>query len=79
MLSLGTRIRRTRQLAGLSQRALADLLGVAHSTVGHWETNRSMPNTRLLVEFARRTRVDLHWLVFGHTHGSQAHSRRKLI
>ena len=71
MLSLGTRIRRTRRLAGLSQRALANLLGVTHGTVGHWETNRSLPNARMLIEFSRITGVDLHWLVFGHPHANQ--------
>lgn len=72
MLSLGTRIRHTRMLAGLSQRALANLLGVTHGTVGHWETNRSPPNARTLVEFSRITGVDLHWLVFGQPYANQA-------
>ena len=74
MLSLGTRIRRTRRLAGLSQRALAKLLGVTHGTVGHWETNRSPPGARMLVEFSRITGVDLHWLVFGQPHTDHAPS-----
>ena len=72
MLSLGTRIRCTRRLAGLSQRALANLLGVAHGTVGHWETNRSPPGARMLIEFSRITGVDLHWLVFGQHHANYA-------
>lgn len=72
MLSLGTRIRRTRRLAGLSQRALANLLGVTHGTVGHWETNRSPPNARMLIKLSRITGVDLHWLVFGQPYVNRA-------
>lgn len=68
MPSLAIRIRRARRNAGLSQRALAALINVSHSTVGHWETGRSAPNTRILVELARITHTDLHCLVIGYPH-----------
>lgn len=36
-------IRDRRQLLGLSQQALADLLGVTHATVNRWETGKAKP------------------------------------
>ena len=41
-------IRRVRRLAKLSQRELADELGVSQSAVAKWETGRSAPSARML-------------------------------
>ena len=39
----GHEIQRARQLAGLSQRDLADRVGVSKNTVSNWETGKSSP------------------------------------
>lgn len=64
-MTLGLRLRKTRLRAGLTLRAMAQALNVSHSTIGHWENDRSAPNVRILVEYYRLTGVDLHWLVYG--------------
>ncbi|WP_432478869.1 helix-turn-helix domain-containing protein [Nocardioides sp. GXQ0305] len=37
-------VRRARRLTGLSQRGLADRLGISHSTVARWETGVTSPD-----------------------------------
>ncbi|PPT81091.1 transcriptional regulator [Xanthomonas theicola] len=54
-----------RRNAGFTLRELAALLGVAHSTLGHWENNRSVPNARHLLKIAELTGVDAYVLLTG--------------
>jgi transcriptional regulator with XRE-family HTH domain len=64
-MSLGLRIRKVRQQARLSQRQLASCLGLAHSTLGHWENNRSSPNAFHLLRIAEITGADVFLLLTG--------------
>ncbi len=52
--ALGARIRKARQGAGLTQKELADLVGVASNTVWAWEAGRMKPIHDNLVEIAFR-------------------------
>lgn len=61
-MSMGLRLRQVRMRAGFSLRNLAILLGVSHSTIGHWEAGRRVPNALMLGKFATVTGVDLNWL-----------------
>ena len=40
----GQRIKRTRQVAGLTQAQLAELIGVSYASVNRWENGQSRPN-----------------------------------
>ncbi|HET9326422.1 MAG TPA: helix-turn-helix transcriptional regulator [Candidatus Eisenbacteria bacterium] len=40
--------RALREAAGLTQRELADTMGVDRTTVAHWESGRHTPNGKLL-------------------------------
>lgn len=64
-MSMGLRLRQVRTKTGLSLRNLAILLEVSHSTIGHWEVGRRVPNALMLAKFATLTGVDLNWLFFG--------------
>jgi len=44
----GRRIREIRERRGLTQRALADRLGVAGSTISRWERERRRPSEEML-------------------------------
>jgi transcriptional regulator with XRE-family HTH domain len=44
---IGPRIRKRRQELGLTLQQLADRLGVAESTVVHWETGKHYPKRKL--------------------------------
>ena len=61
------RIRLARRHGGLSQAALADLVGVHRSAVSHWEATRpKQPNTGHLLAVAAATGVRFEWIATGH-------------
>lgn len=61
------RIRHARRHGGLSQAALADLVGVHRSAVSHWEAvHPKRPNIGHLLAAAAATRVRFEWLATGH-------------
>lgn len=60
--TLGERIRKARNVAGLEQTDIAAACGVARSTVAHWETGRSEPRASHLTQIARATGVSVGWL-----------------
>ncbi|WP_230598046.1 helix-turn-helix domain-containing protein [Xanthomonas albilineans] len=64
-VDIGVRLMQARRNAGFTLRELAALLGVAHSTLGHWENNRSVPNARHLLKIAELTGVDAYVLLTG--------------
>lgn len=59
---IATRIREARRAVGLTQRELADLVGVASNTVWAWEAGRVRPTHEHLVEVARHCRADVREL-----------------
>jgi transcriptional regulator with XRE-family HTH domain len=65
-MRLSDRIRAARRNKGLSQAALASLLQVDRSAVGHWERgDGSAPSTSRLFALARVTKVCGEWLATG--------------
>lgn len=53
----GERIRQARALEGLTQKALAERIGTAQSTIAHIETGRMSPSTPILAAIAKETGV----------------------
>lgn len=47
-----TRLRRLREKASISQKALADRLGISKSTLGLWETGDTLPDAKMVSELA---------------------------
>lgn len=62
---LGIRIAALRHQAGLSQKALANRLGVSASTVGMYEQGRREPSAGRLVEMAAVFGVSTDYLLTG--------------
>lgn len=48
----GEELKKCRSAAGLSQRALAELLNVSQQAVGSWETNRTSPSPETIADIA---------------------------
>jgi len=67
-VEMGDRIRRARMGAGLSQRDLANAVGVTHGMVAQWETHRKPPGRETLRRIAEVTFVDLTELLGNVTH-----------
>lgn len=63
-MKISQRLRLARRHAGLSQRALAEAVGVARSAVSHWEAG-SQPSAANLEQVAVVTQVRFEWLATG--------------
>lgn len=63
MWTIGDRLRKARETAGLEQQELADIIGISRNTVSNYEKGRTQPRMLELREWSAATAVDLHWLV----------------
>jgi len=61
--TFGKRICRLRKQANMTQRELANLLGISEPAVCKWETDSSMPDIILLAPLARALHTDLNTLL----------------
>lgn len=61
--TLGDRLAKARDVAGLSTYAIAELLGVSRNTVTNWETGSTNPKRYAVEAWARATGVDVAWLL----------------
>ena len=50
---IGIRIRKYRELRGLSQKELADLIGVSNSRVSNWEQGINRPNADIISDLSK--------------------------
>lgn len=65
-MALAARIRRARRIAGISQQALADKLGVTRSAVSNWESDSGVrPATDRLTVLASALHVCFEWIATG--------------
>ena len=65
--TIGDRVRKARESAGLSQQQLADATGMARSGIVKIEGPESRPRRTSLIAIAMATGVDLTWLQTGET------------
>jgi transcriptional regulator with XRE-family HTH domain len=61
--TLGDRMKKAREHAGLSQAELADKIGVSMSSVSRYEIDKTLPGRPVLLSWALCTGVDLDWLM----------------
>ena len=64
-MSLGLRITELRNACGMSQYALAKALEVSRQAVSKWETDRSTPNSMMLIHLAEVLNTDVEYLTTG--------------
>lgn len=57
-MSFGVRLREIREQAGLTQKRLAEMLGVTQQGIGHWETGIREPGWSEVVALATALNVD---------------------
>ena len=62
-LNLSEKIRELRKTAGLTQKQLAESLGVSPAAVSKWETNKAYPDLTLLSPLARALKTSLDALL----------------
>ena len=61
--SLGTRMRQVRREADLTQKEIADMLGIKRNTYTHYEINASSPPVDTLRDFAKIMDVSTDYLL----------------
>lgn len=64
--TLGDRLRKARETAGLNQTQLADELEIARNSVGRYESGDYDPPRTVIIAWALRTGVDFQWLLGDH-------------
>ncbi|WP_370899678.1 helix-turn-helix domain-containing protein [Chryseobacterium gossypii] len=62
-MSIGTKVKRLREIRGLSQDELALRLDVAQSTISSIESDKNIPNSLLLNKIAKELDVDINELL----------------
>lgn len=72
--TLGDRMRKSLDEAGLGVSEIADELGVTRGAVGKWIHGRVEPRHPTLIAWALRTGVSLHWLETGREAGEVVES-----
>lgn len=65
MNSISHNIKLYRLQNNLTQRQLADRIGVTHQTISNWESGRSMPNIDTLAGIADKMDTDINYLLYG--------------
>ena len=60
---IANKIKILRENKGLSQKALADKLGITRSSVNAWEQGISVPSTQYIVELATLFEVSTDYLL----------------
>ncbi len=77
--TMGGRLLRARDAAGMSINELARRLGVQVTTVQAWENDRSQPRANRLSMLAGVLHVSLSWLLHGVGSGPNDESRVELV
>lgn len=65
--SVGDRMAKAREVAGLSQEAMAELFDVSRAAIGKWERDEAQPRDFLAVitRWSEITKVPAGWLLWG--------------
>lgn len=62
-MSLGERIKKSREALGLTQKELAKRIGVAQNTIWKWEADQSYPGINVLAALAKTLKVSTSFLL----------------
>ncbi|MCW2693958.1 MAG: hypothetical protein JWM67_2562 [Mycobacterium sp.] len=63
--TLGDRLRKARQYAGLEQKHLAEAMGLSPASIGSYENDATKPKLLVLKAWSAETGVPLVWLQNG--------------
>ena len=61
-MSLGSRLKMARKAARLTQKALANMVGVTASAIANYETGVSYPNEDILINLMNKLNIDANYL-----------------
>lgn len=78
-MTVGNRIKRARERAGLSQSELARIAGVTRASVSHWEMDKTHPRPNHIRTIANALNVSQAWLSHGDESKTQDNSTLSTI
>jgi len=61
ILTLGEKLKKSRQYSGLSQKQLGEILQLSDKTVSAYEVNRAEPSLDILQKIAQATKTPIHY------------------
>lgn len=61
--TLGDRLAKAREGAGISVNAMAERLHVARTTISNWEHDRVQPSHSVIIAYSATTLVPVSWLI----------------
>lgn len=64
---LKDRLRKAREITGMTQDEFAERAGISRATVGNAESGRKVPHKATIRLWSQETGVSLHWLLNGST------------
>jgi transcriptional regulator with XRE-family HTH domain len=70
-LQASTRLKKLRKLNGLTQKQLANLIGVTQGTISKYESGEKEPRKEIRIKLARLFGVSVEWLFYESVYGSQ--------
>jgi transcriptional regulator with XRE-family HTH domain len=81
MFSIGSRIKELRKKEGLTQKELAEKVGVHYQAVQHWEKERNAPRGEQWDKLATALKTSKQYLLFGNNQqeSGKADPRRQAI
>ena len=62
---LGDRIKKARKIRGLTQKRLAEELGLSLTAIQYYESGKRTPNNAVVLAIAKVLDVNPHWLLTG--------------
>ena len=61
----GEKLKETRRRKGLTQKQLADLIGVKDNSISNWEKDRNLPkNMDTIILLCETLDIDINWLLY---------------
>jgi len=76
---IGERLREIRKMRGITQEELAALVGTQKSAISSYENNKSEPNDRYKIIFAKKLNISLDYLLGTIDTPIYAFNKRKMI
>jgi len=79
IVMIGERLREIRKMRGITQEELAALVGTQKSAISSYENNKSEPNDRYKIIFAKKLNISLDYLLGTIDTPIYAFNKRKMI
>ena len=76
---LGNKIKEARLTAKLTQKQLADTVGVSTQTVSNWESSRNKPDLHVIQKIADATSKKLNWFIQEETLTNQTEAEELIL